>query len=116
MKSLITALLAYIAVLGMGFVIDVSEIPVEHKFMLAILVSLVFAALIIRLSKRMTELENTVFVVVLTATLAISWTLRDIERGKFSPYTIIILLALAVGIARVVYLLIRTKREVTNYE
>jgi|GEM_PF-3418694 hypothetical protein len=116
MRGLVVLLFAYITILGIGYLIDILEIPVEYKFMLAILISIVFLALIIRLCKRMSELENAIFVIVLIATLATSWVLRDVERGSLSPYTFIILLVLAGGFVRVVYLLIRTKREVVNHE
>jgi len=116
MKYLIIALLAYVAVLGIGFVIDVSGIPVEYKFILVILVSIPFAVLVYKLSKRMSELENAVFVVFLVAPLAISWTLRDIHKGYFSLYTILVLVALVGGVARIVYLLIRRRREMTIHD
>ena len=110
MKYLIMALLAYVAVFGIGFVIDVSGIPVVYKFILAILVSIPFAVLVLKLIKRMSKLESSVFTVVILATLAISWTLRDIHRGKFSLSTFFVLFLLVMGVLQVVYLLIRAKR------
>jgi hypothetical protein len=116
MRNLIAVLLVYIAIIGIGYVIDVSRIAIEHKFMLAILISIVFVILIKRLSKRMSELENTIFAVVLIATFATTWVLRDVKRGSFSLYTFLALFALAGGVARVVYLLIRRKRKVIDHE
>jgi ABC-type transport system involved in cytochrome c biogenesis permease subunit len=111
MRYLIIALLAYAVVVGIIFVIDVSEIPAKYKLMLAILVSLPFVALIVRLSKRMSKLESSIFVVVIIAAFATSSVLRDVERGHFSLSTFLALFALVGGVARVVYLLIRTRQE-----
>ena len=116
MKYLIIALLAYIAVLGIGFVIDVSGIPAEYKFILVILVSTPFVVLVYKLSERMSKLENAVFAVFLVAPLAISWTLRDIHKGYFSLYTILVLVALVGGVLQVVYLLLRRRQEMAIHE
>ena len=109
MKYLVIALLSCAIILGIGFVIDVSGMSVVHKFILTIFISVPFAILVLKLSKRMSRLESAVFVVVLIATLAISWTLRDIERGVISLYTILALFAFAGGVLQVVYLLARRR-------
>ena len=50
MNNLILALLVYAILLGFGFAIDTLSIPVEHKFTLMILASVVFIVLILRLN------------------------------------------------------------------
>lgn len=109
MRNLVVALFFYVAIIGIIFVIDVLKIPVECKFMLAIIVAIVFFILTIRFSKKMSELENAIFVVVLIAPLAITWVLRDIERGSLSLYTFLVLFALVGSVVRVIYPLVRKK-------
>ena len=111
MNNLILALLVYAIILGFGFVIDTLSIPVEHKFTLVILASVVFMALIIRLGKGMSRIENAGFVTILIATLAISWTLKDIERGYITPFTLFILFILVGSFAETIYLIRKNRHK-----
>ena len=111
MNNLILALLVYAILLGFGFAIDTLSIPVEHKFTLMILASVVFIVLILRLSKGMSRIENAGFVTILIATLAISWTLKDIERGYITPFTLFILFILVGSFAETIYLIRKNRHK-----
>ncbi len=102
MRNLIITLLSYFAVLGVGYVINISETSIVYKFALAIAVAILFVALILKLGKKMSELENAVFTVVLISTLAISWVSSDIREGKLSIFTVAILIVLLGAIATMV--------------
>ena len=105
MKKLILALLVYVILLGLGFVIDVSMNSAEHKFMLVLTVLAIFFVPMIRFIRRLSRLENAIFVTILIATLTILQTLRDIERGYITPFTLFAFFILAGSFAETIYLM-----------
>ncbi len=102
MRSLIVVLSSYFAVLGIGYFVETSKIPIFYKFSLSIALALLVVALILKLRKGMSKFENAVFTVVLVSTLAISWVSRDIGEGKLSIFTVAILFVLLGAIATTV--------------